>query len=135
MKLTLKDGKEITLTQEDIELRTTEKDGQDIAKSDNIACLIDATIDEKLLLEGIAREFIHGIQQERKEKDLHYTEQIDVAYQSEEIVEKAIKEHSEHISKETLCVKLEKMQNNGYSAKNMDINGHLCKFYVLRKEK
>lgn len=134
MKLTLKDGKEVSLSKEDVELRTTEKDGQDLAKSNNIACLIDANIDEKLLLEGIAREFIHGIQQERKEQDLHYTEKIDVAYQSQAIVEKAIEEHSDHISKETLCMKLEKIQNDNNPAKKMDINGHLCKFYLTRKK-
>ncbi len=63
---------------------------------------LDIAITKDLELEGIARDFIRAIQQNRKDSGFDITDRINIEYRGEEIVQNAIKQFNDIISKEVL---------------------------------
>lgn len=63
---------------------------------------LDVEITEELELEGIARDFVRAIQQNRKDSNFDITDRITVEYKGEEKVKTAIAKFEEMISKEVL---------------------------------
>ncbi len=68
--------------------------------------ILNTELDEGLILEGLAREFVHKLQNMRKDADLNYQARIDVLYIAGDEMSKAISAHTDYIKRETLAVKL-----------------------------
>ena len=67
--------------------------------------LLDLYIDEKLKLEGIARDIVRVIQQTRKDLDLKITDKVNLEISTdEEIINKSIEKWTEYIKEQTLAV-------------------------------
>jgi isoleucyl-tRNA synthetase len=70
-------------------------------------CIVDATIDEPLKMEGFAREFIRKVQELRKEKGLSVTDRIDIRVNSQdEFAVKSLQEFEDTIKTECLGVSI-----------------------------
>ena len=74
----------------------------------NIFVILDTEITEDLLDEGYAREFISKIQNLRKDSGFEVTDHIEIAYDADEDLSKAIEKFAEEIKAETLADKLSK---------------------------
>lgn len=64
---------------------------------------LDTKLTQELEAEGIARDFVRAIQQNRKDSGLNITDRISITFQAEEKVENALNKFEEMISKEVLA--------------------------------
>ena len=84
-----------------------------IATENDMTVVLDITIDENLMLEGLSRELIRTIQVLRKEANFKVEERIDVSLKTEsETLQKVIAKYAERIKAEVLGKNiLEDIQN------------------------
>lgn len=84
-----------------------------IASENGLTCVLDITIDENLMIEGLSRELIRTIQVLRKEANFKVEERIEVALKTEsETLLKVISKYSERIKAEVLGKNLvERIEN------------------------
>ena len=67
---------------------------------------IDAELDESLIEEGLAREFVNRIQNMRKDAGFDVTDKIIIKFTGDNGLVKAINNFNQYISTETLAEKL-----------------------------
>ena len=131
----LDNGEEITLgnfkvTKDMIDIRISSKEGFNAAMENNNFIILNTTLTEELLEEGIARELVSKIQQLRKEKDFNITDRIDILYSENEELTKVMNNFESFIKNETLC--------DNFLVKNdltedYNLNGIEVKLDVVRK--
>jgi isoleucyl-tRNA synthetase len=119
-------GSEITLniedenliiSKEDVEIISSEITGWVVEAEAGITVAIDVELDEALIDEGLAREFVNRIQNMRKDAGFDVTDKIIIKFAGSEKFVKAINNFNQYISTETLAEKLsfEKMSNIGFT--------------------
>ncbi len=127
------DGKQILLTDEDVNIFKTEKEGFAVENDDQVSIAIDTTLSDELLNEGFARELVNKIQNMRKSTGLEVTDQIKIRLSSSKRLISAAKEHEDFIKKETLANSLEiangKISEN---AREWNINGEAATIEVAK---
>ncbi len=97
------DQKEITLPLEAFEIRRISKEKFVVNSEKEISCVLNTIIDEKLILEGLAREVVNRIQKKRKDLDLEYNQKITITYNGNEKIKQAIEKNQDYITYETLA--------------------------------
>jgi isoleucyl-tRNA synthetase len=108
--LKLPDG-EVELTNEEIQIRLTAKEGWAAAQGQDCVVVLATELTEELLTEGRAREVIRLIQERRKELRLNYTDRILAGIQTaSRTIGEALHQHIEYIKGETLAIDLKKGQ-------------------------
>lgn len=87
------------------------------SQSGDYSAELDVNLDDELIAEGIAREVVRFVQQARKDAELQVDDRIVLVLQtSSELLNKAIKVHSDYIMSETLSTGLvEKLNEPVYS--------------------
>lgn len=87
-------------------------------KSENIEVFINTQIDEELLLECLAREFVRRVQVMRKEMNLAYDQRIITLYSTNSAeMRRAVEKFKNYIMQETLSVSVQEGEDSGYSKK------------------
>ena len=101
-------------------MRIDAKDGFAVAMENNVFTILDTTMTEELLKEGLARELISKVQQMRKQNDYEMMDKIRIFAEADDEVKAAIEAHRDYIMKETLAVDI-----NEAVVENMtNLNGH-----------
>lgn len=100
-------GREITLTPEDVEISSQDIPGFSVSSEGGITVALDITINPALKEEGIARELVNRIQNLRKDKQLDLTDKINIEILKHNALNNAIINNLNYICSETLAVKLE----------------------------
>ncbi len=98
------EGEPLSVTKDMIEVRFSSKEGLDVGMHDNDFVILNTTITEELILEGLAREFISKIQNIRKEKDFNVTDRININYNGNDLIKNMIKTFDSYIKEETLAL-------------------------------
>ena len=106
---------------EDIEIASEDIEGWLVASEDGITVALDTSLDQDLINEGIAREFINRIQNLRKELNFEITDKIKVYYSGNENITKAIENKSDYIKNEILATELF-LNDNEKEMTEIDIN-------------
>ena len=119
--------KEITLDMVDI--RISSKEGFNVGMENNNFIILDTTLTDELVLEGIAREMVSKVQQLRKNKDFNVADRITLYYSGDEDIDKCVANFSEYIKNETLSLDI--VKKDGLTEK-CDLNGHECYIDVER---
>jgi isoleucyl-tRNA synthetase len=121
--LKLSDG-EVELTNEEIQIRLTAKEGWTAAQGPNCVVVLSTELTEELLSEGRAREVVRLIQDRRKEMKLNYTDRIMVGIATaSRAIGAALHTHIDYIKGETLAVDLKKGQVTGAETLSLSIDG------------
>ena len=115
------DDKEIT--SEMVEIRISSKEGFNVGMENNNFIILDTTLTDDLILEGIAREMVSKVQQLRKNKDFNVVDRIKLYYNGDEDINRCINSFESYIKKETLAIEL--VEKNDLTDK-YDLNGHEC---------
>ena len=97
------DGKDYTLEKEMLDIRVNSKEGYNTGVLNNLFIILNTTLDEDLINEGIARELISKVQQLRKAKNFSITDRIYIYYYSEVSLLDKLDKYLDFIKKETLC--------------------------------
>ncbi len=100
------DGKEETLSLNEVEISTQDIEGWLVANQGNLTVALDVTITDELKNEGIARELVNRVQNLRKESGFEVTDRIRLFLQKDGIVENAIRDNADYIKNETLTKEL-----------------------------
>ena len=111
------EGEDILITKDDVEIKSSEITGWVVETEAGITVAIDTELDETLIEEGLAREFVNRIQNMRKDAGFDVTDKIIVNYSGDEKFIKAISNFNQYISTETLAEKLtvHKNPNGGFT--------------------
>ena len=120
---------EVTLTLEDVLIQRSQREGLLVESSGSVTIALDTQLNESLIKEGLAREFVNKVQHMRKEQDLAVMDRILIRYKSSDIVGKAIDVYRDFVCTETLCEKLLLEDNPG---SEWDINGEICTIELQR---
>ncbi len=118
----------LEITPDMVDIRVNSKEGYDAAFLNDNFIVIDTTLNEDLLLEGIAREIVSKVQNLRKESDFEVENRITLYYDGD--LDDVLSKFEEYIKKETLSLDIVKttLDSEAY-----DINGREVKFKVERK--
>jgi isoleucyl-tRNA synthetase len=120
-----------TFTTDDVQVFTENIEGWVIESEDNLTVALDTMLDEELINEGIAREFISKVQSIRKEHKMDVNDKIKIFYMADEGLSSAISTQKKYITEQTLAVELGPAGEgklNGYE--EININGRACKVSV-----
>ena len=104
-------GREHDIYSDMVDIRINAKDGFDVGMENNNFVILNDTLTDDLINEGIAREIISKVQTMRKNNNYELTDRITVTYNASDKVKNAIEEFSDYIKKETLATKLEFSEN------------------------
>ena len=77
------DGETVELTNEEVEVRLTAKEGFAAAQGRNMVAVISTEISQELRQEGWVREFIRCVQDIRKEQELAYDARVTVSVKTD----------------------------------------------------
>jgi isoleucyl-tRNA synthetase len=120
-------GKNITLSLDDVEITSQDIEGWLVANEGNLTVALDVTLTEDLKKEGIARELVNRIQNLRKDSGFELTDRISIQFQKDEQIINAINKNLAYIKTETLADELEILEhlNNGIKIAFDDVNTKL----------
>jgi len=105
------DGEEISVTKEDVEIITSEITGWVVEKEEDIITAVDTELDDDLIAEGLAREFVNRVQNMRKDAGFEVTDRIEIKFSGNSIIVDAVKQFQSYISSETLSENLSETNN------------------------
>ena len=114
------DGEEFDITKDFIDVRIDAKEGFAVAMENNLFTILDTTLTEELVKEGLARELISKVQQLRKQHDFEMMDNINIYIDADDEVKAAVSEYKDYIMKETLALVIE--EKGGLEEYNL--NGH-----------
>ncbi|MGN1336920.1 MAG: isoleucine--tRNA ligase [Candidatus Coprovivens sp.] len=122
-------GEEKEVTLEMVDIRISSKEGFNVGMENNNFIILDTTLTDELILEGIAREMVSKVQQLRKNKDFNVADRITLFYSGDEDVDKCVETFADYIKNETLSLDI--VKKDGLTEK-CDLNGHDCYIDVER---
>ncbi len=101
--LTIKlDGEDFTIDASNSLLSTQVKEGYTASGDNNVSIVLETTLTEDLILEGLAREFVRNVQALRKEADFNITDHIRVFYNGTDNVKKMFDKYYDYVMGEIL---------------------------------
>jgi isoleucyl-tRNA synthetase len=123
------DGEEFNT--DEIQVLREAQPGTSTLSDSYISIDMDATVDEELRDEGSAREFLRGVQQERKDMNLAVTDRIHVTHDGDARQQAIIQQHWQSISTATLSLSI-KTGDPGSSATQLMIDGKPLRIRIER---
>ena len=110
------EDEEIIVTKEDVEIISTEITGWVVETENGVTVAIDKELDESLIAEGLAREFVNRIQNMRKDAGFEVTDKIKILFKGDNTLINAINNFNQYIANETLAeiVSIDDQMNGGY---------------------
>jgi isoleucyl-tRNA synthetase len=94
---------EFTLAPEEVLVDVREREGFNVAEEGDLLVALDITLTPDLIAEGLARDFVRGVQDARKDAGLRIEDTIRLAWSAEGDIAHAIERHLEEIAAETLA--------------------------------
>jgi isoleucyl-tRNA synthetase len=94
---------EFQLTPNEVLVDVKEREGFNVAEEGDLLVALDTTLTPELVAEGLARDFVRGVQDARKDAGLRIEDTIRLAWTASAEVGSAIERHLEEIAAETLA--------------------------------
>ena len=127
------EGKPFVLEAGDIQVVTEGIKGWLVAEEQGVMVALDTTITDALLLEGLARESINRLQNQRKNAGLEVTDRIHVAWSAGGKLAEALTQHSDRIRNETLAISFDGVSDPaGDYVESFEIAGKMLTFAISR---
>lgn len=103
------EGEEITLLTDDLEIRSENIPGWVVASDTEITIALDLSLTDELKMEGIARDVVNRVQNQRKDMGLEVLDRISLKFEqtSNNLVIRALESNREYICMETQADSLE----------------------------
>ena len=114
-------GNDIDITYDMLDIRINSKDGFNASNEGNNFIILNTTLTEELMNEGIVREFISKVQQIRKTNNYEMMDNINIYYSHNDEFNKSITNYIDFIKKETLAIDLIESDENYKNT--YDLNG------------
>ena len=114
-------GNDIDITYAMLDIRINSKEGFNASNEGNNFIILNTTLTDELIDEGIVREFVSKVQQIRKTNDYEMMDNINIYYSHNDKFNKSIKNYIDFIKKETLAIDLIESDENYENT--YDLNG------------
>lgn len=106
IRISVDGGKHGEIESGDVEIVRQAAKGFEVQADSEITVALDTRLNENLVTEGLAREFVNRIQNMRKEAGFSVTDRIEVHFEASRALHRAIRLKSEEIQTEILATKL-----------------------------
>ena len=116
------DGESFEVNKEYVLTSIAAKEGFTVSMENNLFIILDTKLSAELVNEGYAREFISKVQQMRKSSGFEMMDKIEITFDGDEEISRAVEMHKEYIMQETLTEKIVKVADS--SLEKHDLNGH-----------
>ena len=113
---------------EEILVQRNQKEGLLVETDNLLTVALDTEINEELMQEGLAREFVNKVQNMRKEKNLDVMDRIVTRYRGSKVLESSLETHSDFIRTETLTNVLS--SESVLEGEDWDLNGEACRISI-----
>jgi len=120
-------GKDYEINKDMVEIRVSSKEGFNAGMEGNNFIILNTTLTDDLIKEGLARELVSRIQQIRKNIDLNVIDRIRVSYEGPSEIKEVFNEYEKYIKDETLAVEI---INKDSETEEYDINDYQVKLFV-----
>jgi isoleucyl-tRNA synthetase len=128
--LDLPDGP-VTLDATDIQVRLQAKPGWAAAQGPRAVVVVATELTEELVIEGIARELVHGVQNLRKETGCDFTDRIALAIVTDAPdILRAVDDFEDYIRSETLAVRIQRSPPAGLPPTVIDVAGQQATIFL-----
>lgn len=120
-------GTSMRLISEEIEIRIHERPGFAVAAEGDTFVVLDTTITDELVLEGIAREIVSKVQNMRKAKGFNVVDSINLYICCDDQVRVSLEKHGTSIMEDTLAEEIKLVpspEGLDVAFEKWDINGH-----------
>ncbi|MCX8104403.1 MAG: isoleucine--tRNA ligase [Ignavibacterium album] len=125
------DGERLSITKDDVEIMSHQIEGWVVESEEGVTVAIDTELNEELIEEGLAREFVNRVQNMRKDAGFDVTDKININFTGSSELVKAINNFSDYISNETLAEKLISEQNtDGGFRQDWKIGDYECSIRI-----
>ncbi|MCW3994400.1 MAG: DUF5915 domain-containing protein, partial [Candidatus Bathyarchaeota archaeon] len=124
----------ISLIPREIEVRTRPKEGYVMEEEQGIIVGVYTVVTEELKKEGLAREIVRRIQNQRKDAGFDIADQIEVYYEAGPRLCEVFITHGDYIASETLSISIRKAEfpEEAYVA-DYEIDGESLRIGLIRK--
>jgi isoleucyl-tRNA synthetase len=129
------DSRTVEILPEEVTVEVEPQEGLIATTEGGWVVAMDATLTEDLQDEGFAREFVHRIQNMRKEAGFSVPDRIEIAYRVSKRLRRALVHFEDYIKTETLCRILREGDDSGEIADSCKINGEEAWIAVKRVDR
>lgn len=130
------DGRRVTLLPEEVEVRIQPKKGFALAEEQGILVDVDTVITKELEKEGLARDIVRRIQNQRKEAGFDIADTIETYYDTGPKLVEVFTAFGDYIAAETLSTSLNKAKPPKKShVANYKIDGEPLRIGLVRTQK
>ena len=129
------EGHSVDLEPDDVIVERKPKEGLAVASEGDLVVALEMTLNQELILEGLAREFVNKVQITRKSEELEVTQRIELTVKTDGDVQQAVSDHVDYIKTETLSKKVSFVDVLDGDAVSWDLNGHPCLIKLKKAEK
>lgn len=125
-------GTSINLIKDEIEIISTEIEGWLVESEGGITVALDTELNDDLIAEGYAREFVNRVQNMRKNFGLDVIDRINVSFASDKQFKDYILKFNQYIKNEILADNLSNdLLNEGFT-EEMIIGDYKCKISIFK---
>ena len=100
------DNQQIIITPAEVEVTSTPKEGLKVVEEGSLTFALNTEITEDLRNEGLARDIVRRIQNQRKEAGFEISEEITVYFKAGPRITQVFTEFAKYIAAETLAKKM-----------------------------
>ncbi|MDZ7291063.1 MAG: isoleucine--tRNA ligase [candidate division KSB1 bacterium] len=124
LTVTIQD-EEVTIGREDFRVQAEHAPGLAVLSEGDWTVAIDTILDEALINEGLAREFVNRVQNMRKDAGFEVVDRIRIYYEGSEVLHRALESSAGYVKNETLAETLERNSLSTHDAyrEEWEING------------
>ncbi len=126
------DGESFEMGAEDLLVQRKPREGLAVASEGEIVVALETELTPELEREGLAREFISKVQNQRKAQELDVSDRIDLRFRASENVVQALSEHRKSVMDEVLALEME--LDPALQSEELEINGEAVQFVLKKHE-
>jgi isoleucyl-tRNA synthetase len=121
------------LSPEELLVNGREKQGFASAEEGGAVVIVSTELTPELVLEGLAREIVHRIQNLRKDAGFEIADRIKTYYAGDQTIGDVMRRHADYVRQETLSVELSAdAPEHGVHSESANIDGHEVMLAVVR---
>lgn len=120
----------VQIDYEDVEIVSEDIEGWLVAIERGVTVALDTELDETLIREGLAREFVSKIQKIRKDSGFDVTDRIALVMETDDVTFESLMTMRSYIVSETLAETLDR--GEGLEGNRLDVNGSTVSVRVTR---
>jgi isoleucyl-tRNA synthetase len=120
----------VAITRDDLLLQRNPLPGKIVASEGDVTVVLDTTLTDALVKEGLAREMNSVLQQARKNAGLEVTDRVRILYDSEDSdVLSALEFHAKYIADEALAVEF---RRDSTAVQSDELNGKAVRYHLTK---